>query len=143
MKTLKKILKWFFISLLSILVVFAIIVWTRQDLKFEAPYPDIHASKDSAVIAQGKYLFYGPAHCIDCHGNKKDHPEITSVYDLPPSGGHVFDLPIGVIRVANITSDDETGIAKLSDGEIARTLRYGVGSNGRAILDFMPFYNMS
>lgn len=43
----------------------------------------------------------------------------------------------------NITPDDETGIGKLPDSLIARSLRYGVERNGHAILDFMPFHNLS
>ena len=35
------------------------------------------------------------------------------------------------------------GIGKFSDKEIARTLRHGVGTDGRAVLDFMPFYDIS
>ncbi len=42
-----------------------------------------------------------------------------------------------------ITPDRETGIGKLTDGEIARTLRYGVSHDGRALLPFMPFANLS
>jgi len=37
----------------------------------------------------------------------------------------------------------ETGIGKFTDGELARTLRHAVGSDGRAIPDFMPFQNVS
>jgi mono/diheme cytochrome c family protein len=142
MKTFLKILKWFGITLLLIVLVISGYVWSQQSKKWEAPYPDIHASKDSAVIANGKYLFYGPAHCIDCHGNRTDHPGMA-LNDLPPSGGFEFKLPVGTMCVPNITGDNETGIGKLTDGEIARTLRYGVGSDHRAIVDFMPFYDMS
>src|SRR5205809_767928 len=106
------------------------VVAMRQNIKYDAPYPDVHASKDSAVIANVKYLFYGPAHCMDCHAHKNDYPDIADAEQIPPSGGMVFDLPVGKMLTPNITSDKETGIGKLSDGEIARTLRYGVGSDG-------------
>jgi mono/diheme cytochrome c family protein len=59
------------------------------------------------------------------------------------SGGHLFDLEVGKIYSKNINTDKETGIGNLTDGEIARTLRYGVGHDERAILDFMPFQNLS
>jgi len=36
-----------------------------------------------------------------------------------------------------------SGIGKLKDGEIARALRYGVRHDGKALLDFMPFYHLS
>ncbi len=143
MKIIKKILKWTGITVLTLLVILTIVIITRQNLTFDAPYPNIHASSDSAVIAKGKYLFYGPAHCMDCHANKPDYPQITEVEKIPPTGNFLFALPIGDIRTPNLTSDKETGIARLSDVEIARTLRYGVGSDGRAMLDFMPFHNTS
>ena len=41
------------------------------------------------------------------------------------------------------SSDKETGIGNLTDQEIARALRYGVRHDGQAILDFMPFYDLS
>jgi mono/diheme cytochrome c family protein len=37
----------------------------------------------------------------------------------------------------------ETGIGKLTDAEIARTMRHAVGSDGRCIMPFMPFAGMS
>ncbi len=52
------------VLLIAGLVVYVQVAWNK---KFEAPYPDIKASTDSAVIARGKYLAYGPAHCGTCH----------------------------------------------------------------------------
>lgn len=143
MKTLKKIAKWSSLTILVLVIVFSTVVAFLQNKKYDAPYPDVKASSDTSVIAQGKYLFYGPAHCMDCHSNKNDYPQITETELIPPTGNFRFELPVGVITTPNITSDMETGIGKLTDGEIARTLRYGVGSDGRAILDFMPFHNTS
>ena len=62
---------------------------------------------------------------------------------MPLSGGFAFVLPVGTVYSKNITPDKETGIGNLTDGEIARVLRYGVHSNGEAVFDFMPFHNMS
>ncbi len=143
MKTLKKILKWTGISLLIVILIFAGVVASKQNQKFDAPYPEIHASTDSSVIAKGKYLFYGPAHCMDCHSNRADYPGIEKITEIPPSGGMLFDLPIGPIYTPNISSHPVTGIGSLTDAQVARTLRYGVGSDGRALLDFMPFHDMS
>ena len=46
------------------LVIFIFIAWNKRH---DAPYPDIKATTDSAVIARGKYLAFGPAHCASCH----------------------------------------------------------------------------
>ena len=143
MKTLLRILKWIGITLIALVVIFAIIVASRQNLKFDAPYPDITASKDSAVIGRGKALVYGPAHCAHCHTTADQIEAVEKGAIIPLSGGHIFKLPIGTLYSRNLTPDIETGIGKLTDGEIARTLRYGTGSDGRAILDLMPFQHMS
>jgi mono/diheme cytochrome c family protein len=45
--------------------------------------------------------------------------------------------------VPNITPDSATGIGKLTDGQIARMIRYGVRHDGRAALPFMEFNNMN
>ena len=67
MKKMIKILKWFGIILLLIVVGFILFVQFNSDKKWDAPYPEIVASKDSTIIARGKYLVYGPAHCGTCH----------------------------------------------------------------------------
>jgi len=116
----------------------------RQNLKYDAPYPDIKASNDSAMIERGRHLVLGPAHCVDCHSPIKNVDSVLSLGQDPPlSGGYTFDLPFGKFFVRNITSDPLTGIGSMTDGEIARLLRYGVKKNGEAALPFMPFQNMS
>ncbi len=143
MKILVKILKWFLITIGIVVVVLTVVVSMRQNLKFDAPYPEIKISKDSVVIARGKYLVYGPAHCAVCHTTNAQMEAVDKGEILPLAGGHVFKIPIGELYSKNITPDMETGIGKLTDQEIARTLRYGVGSDGRALIDLMPFHNMA
>ena len=143
MKLLKKILKWTVITILSIVIIFTIIVFSLQNKKFDASFPNLHATNDSATIARGKYLAYGPAHCSGCHTPTEDHEKINMGEELPLKGGLNFDLPIGTLYSKNITPDDETGIGKLPDSVIARSLRYGVARDGRALFDFMPFHNLS
>jgi mono/diheme cytochrome c family protein len=143
MKKILRFFKWTAVVLGIVIVIFSITVASRQHLKFSAPYPDIKASTDSAVIARGEYLVYGPAHCVMCHVTNDKMELAEKGAKLPLSGGHLFDLEVGKIYSKNITPDKETGIGNLTDGEIARTLRYGVGHDERAMLDFMPFQNLS
>lgn len=141
---MKKFLKWAGMILLLLIVVLVVTVAMRQNIKYDAPYPEgIHASKDSAVLARGKYLVYGPAHCADCHGAPGTEELVNKGEEVALPGGKMFDLPIGKIYTRNITPDDETGIGKITDEQIARSLRYGVGVDGRALIDFMPFHNTS
>jgi mono/diheme cytochrome c family protein len=140
---IKKIFKWTGIILLTLIVAVTIVVASRQNLKYDAPYPDIKASTDTAVIARGKHLVFGPAHCINCHSTANVDSLIEADQPVPLSGGYLFDLPIAKIYSKNITPDKETGIGNYTDAEIARVLRYGVHPNGDPVYDFMPFHNMS
>jgi mono/diheme cytochrome c family protein len=63
--------------------------------------------------------------------------------EVPLSGGFDFIIPLGTLYTPNITSDPETGIGNLSDQVIAGALRYGIRHDGQAILDLMPFYDLS
>jgi len=140
---IKKILKWTGIILLVLVLAVTVVTASRQNLKYDAPYPDIKASADSNLIARGKELIYGPAHCIDCHSTTNNDSLIKLGLQVPLSGGVLFDLPVGKIYSKNITPDKETGIGDYTDSEIARVLRYGVHPNGDPVYDFMPFHNMS
>lgn len=143
MTLLLRFLKWTGMILLLIIAVVVLLVFMRHDRTFEAPYPDISASTDSAVIARGEYLVNGPAHCTGCHTSSANEEAYMRGEEVPMHGGYDFVLPFGHAYSRNITNHPEKGIGRLTDAEIARTLRYGVGSDGRAILDFMPFYLMS
>ena len=143
MKKFLKVLKWFAITLVSIIVLFIVYALIRPESKFDAPYPEITASNDSTLIARGKYLVYGPAHCAYCHAPASEFQRVEAGEIVTLSGGNIFVLPVGKIHVPNITSDETTGIGSFKDGELARTLRYGVKRNGHALLDFMPFYDIS
>lgn len=143
MRRFKKILKWTGIVLLILVVILAVTVMARQNLKYDAPFPHIVASADSTVIARGKQLIFGPAHCADCHSKANADSLIALGQDVPLTGGYLFDMPIAKIYTKNITPDSTTGIGRFTDGEIARALRYGVHPDGTAIFDFMPFHNTS
>lgn len=143
MKRFLKILKWTGIIILLLIAGVAATVWLRQDLRYEGPYPNVKSSKDSAMIARGKELVFGPAHCADCHSLQNADSLFALGQNADLSGGYHFALPIGDIYTKNITPDSATGIGKYTDQEIARGLRYGIAPNGKAYFDFMPFHNTS
>lgn len=143
MKTLVKILKWTGIILVVLLVGLYAFIQLTWDKKYEAPYPDIHASKDSALIARGRYLAFGPAHCGTCHVPMDKIEAVENGLQIPLSGGWEFAIDPGTFRAPNLTPDTATGIGRLTDGEIARTLRHMVGSDGRVIFPFMPFAELT
>ena len=58
------------------------------------------------------------------------------------SGAKKMETPFGDFYAPNLTPD-ASGIAQMSDAEIARVLRYGVKKNGEAVLPFMQGMNMN
>lgn len=142
MRRFKKILKWTGIIILLIVAGLYITVLALQNKKFDAPYPEVKASTDSAVIARGKELVFGPAHCANCHMAKGLEEDVLAGKEVPLAGGYLFDLPIGKLYAKNLTPDS-TGIGRMTDAEFARALRYGVSPEGKAYFDFMPFHNTS
>lgn len=135
-------MKWTGIVLLVIIIGLYIYIITHQHRTFSAPYPQVKAVADSAVIARGKHLVFGPAHCANCHASPEMADRVLKGEMVPLAGGYAFDIPIGKIYAKNLTPD-ATGIGTRSDAEIARALRYGVSSKGTALFDFMPFHNTS
>lgn len=140
---IKKIARWTGIVLLMLISALTVVTAMRQNLKYDAPYPNIKTTSDSAVIARGKHLAYSSAHCINCHSTANADSLIKLGLDVPLTGGVDFDLPLGHIYSRNITPDTSTGIGKYTDAELARALRYGVHPDGTVVFDFMQFHNMS
>ncbi|MDP2176171.1 MAG: cytochrome c [Bacteroidota bacterium] len=143
MKLTIKILKWTGL-LLSLLIIgvfaFVQLTWNK---KYDIALPNIQATTDSAVIARGKHLAFGPAHCISCHVPMNQVKDAENGKIMPLSGGWELSIPPGTFRAPNITPDMETGIGKMSDGEIARSLRYSVNKNNGCVFPFMPFQELS
>lgn len=144
LRKIRKTLKWVGLTLLFLIAGIAVTAAFRQHLKYEAPYPAIKASTDTAVIAKGRNIVLGAGHCVDCHSPVHNVDSVLALGQEPAlSGAHEFDLPFGKVFSRNITPDKETGIGRYTDGEIARVLRYSVKPNGEMVLPFMPFQDMS
>src|SRR5687768_9093468 len=113
MRILFKILKWLGILLLLIIVGLFITIKLRWNRKFDAPFPALTAVTDSAMIARGEYLIYGPAHCAVCHGTEESFEKLKTGERPALSGGFEFKVgPLGKVYSPNITSDKETGIGR-------------------------------
>lgn len=123
------------------LVAWVQFAWNRH---FDASYPAIRASTDPQIIARGRYLAFGPAHCAACHVSPSDESALKAGEEPPLAGGEQFPLgPLGTIWTPNITPDAATGIGRRTDGELARALRFNVHADGRAMLPFMEFQTLS
>ncbi len=129
--------------LLVVVVGGAVYVGARQNLSFDAPYPKVVATTDSAVVERGRYVVRVLAPCAACHGDPSQRAAYATGADVPLSGGFVFDIPPGKFYVRNLTPDPETGLGNVADSAIARALRYGVGHDGRALLPFMEMQGLA
>ena len=141
---LRKILIGVGTVLLVIIVGGGVFVASRQNLRFDnTPYPEVAASKDSAVIERGRYIVRDAAPCAACHGDPKQRAAFASGADVPLIGGFAFAIPPGEFYTRNLTADAETGLGNVSDKAIARALRFGVGHDGRALLPFMEMQGLA
>ncbi|HYR29869.1 MAG TPA: cytochrome C, partial [Thermoanaerobaculia bacterium] len=116
------------VAALALLLVAVVLV--RANRTFDAPYPSISASRDPKMIERGRYIAYGPAHCVNCHVPNSQNDDLRAGAKPPLIGGHVFKGPFGSITSPNLTPDRETGIGRYTDAELARVLRHGVLPDG-------------
>ena len=139
-----KILVWTVVVIVLVVVMIGGYVQLFWNKTFDAPYPEITASTDPAIIERGKYLAYGPSHCASCHVPMDKVVDVDKGLQIPLSGGWEETFPgFGTFRAPNITPDPETGIGKLTDAELARTIRHSVKSDGKLLGPFMEFQGMS
>ncbi len=98
----------------------------------DVPLPDIHAVDDPAVIARGRYVAHAISHCPHCHAPAAEitrHQTSRGAPDDLSGGSPISGGPFGDFYPANLTPD-ETGIAGLSDGQLARAVRQGILHDG-------------
>ncbi len=92
-------------------------------------------------LARGKYLLEGVLECKACHS-----PHDWSKHDAPTPAETEFSGQIipeaslpGRVVAPNLTPDMETGAGSWSDDALARAIREGVGHDGRALFNMMPY----
>ncbi len=116
------------VAVAGAVVLYSVITWDRA---VDAPRPPIHADRSPAAIARGAAIFHST--CEVCH---------RATGSERASGAPVTDAPafLGTFHAANLTADPTAGIGALSDEDIARQIRFGVGRDGHRRL--MPTYAM-
>lgn len=98
----------------------------------DQPLPSLQASTDPAVIAQGRELAYGSAHCSQCHSAIEREDTAANVDGVSLAGGIEFAMgPLGTTYAANLTSDKESGIGARTDAQLARAIQTGILHDGR------------
>jgi mono/diheme cytochrome c family protein len=140
----RRILKWTGLTLLLIIIGVSVSAMFRQHLTYNAPYPEIRASKDTAVIATGKQLVLFTKGCVYCHSPVNNIDSIFKLGQTPSlAGARRMDTPFGTFFSPNLTPDAKTGIGNMTDAALARMFRYGVKKNGEAVLPFMQGFNLN
>lgn len=98
-------------------------------------------------LKRGRYIF-DLGGCGGCHSQHDWNTHGAPVIPGTEAGGqwlNMADLP-GRVVAPNLTPDVETGIGGLTDDQVARAIREGIGPDGRALFPMMPyesFRNMS
>jgi mono/diheme cytochrome c family protein len=136
---------------LGVIAALVVALVSYVELRWDRRYddiagPDLRASTDPAVIARGKYLVRGPAHCSNCHVSTFDEfMRSDRGEELPLRGGLEFPmLPLGYLYPKNLTNDAETGIGRYPDRVVFRMMRNSVKPNGTATMSvLMPFHRMA
>ncbi|MDB4938877.1 MAG: hypothetical protein JWP87_5849 [Labilithrix sp.] len=103
----------------------------------------VTAPSTPEAIARGKYLVNNVAACIGCHSPvQEDKPGDPPVEGKIAAGRDFGDWGPEVpfrLRAPNLTPDKETGIGAMTDGEVLRAMREGIGRDGRALFPQMPY----
>lgn len=93
-----------------------------------------------ARLQRGEYLASSIG-CLYCHSphdwSKRDDPILPGMVGAGQQLPYT-DLP-GKIFAPNLTPDKQTGAGNWTDDMLARSIREGIGHDGRALFGIMPF----
>jgi mono/diheme cytochrome c family protein len=90
-------------------------------------------------LARGEYLVEHLMPCLHCHSEHDVHRAGVPIVHGKAAGGFVFDRTLGLpgeVQPPNLTP---SGIGTVTDGELMRAIREGIGHDGRALFPMMPY----
>jgi mono/diheme cytochrome c family protein len=92
-------------------------------------------------LERGRYLVRGVTPCLDCHSVQDWKTHGAPIIPGTEGAGEIMPLPDlpGRVVASNLTPDPETGAGKWTDDQLARSIREGIGHDGRALFPFMPY----
>jgi mono/diheme cytochrome c family protein len=95
-----------------------------------------------ARVARGEYLVRSVAGCLFCHSELDAATEGLPVKAGMAGAGRTMESDgMPWLTAPNLTPDRETGAGAWSDDALARSIREGVGHDGRALFPMMPYGN--
>lgn len=89
-------------------------------------------------LERGKYLASGCMYCHSQHDWSAPGGPITPGMEFAGEVEPYTDLP-GRIVAPNLTPDKETGAGTWTDDMLARSIREGIGHDGRTLFPLMPY----
>lgn len=92
-------------------------------------------------LERGRYIATALSGCVYCHSHHDWAAPGTPITPGSEGAGEVLpynDLP-GRIVAPNLTPDAETGAGNWTDDQLARSIREGIGHDGRALFPIMPY----
>jgi len=137
---MRRILKWIGILLLVLLgagiaAYVAMLYTVKQKLNtvYEIPHESIEFRSDTETIARGAYLYHIIGLCKECHGEDLS----GSVYE--------GDFLTGDFTTPNLTGGKGGLAADMTDDDLARAIRHGIGKDGKTLVGMLSnyFYNFS
>jgi hypothetical protein len=138
--------KWWALVLLGLAIIIAIAIsMTIGWRPFIGPKArPVTAKKFEATpqrLERGRYIATALSGCLYCHSRHDWAASGTPIVDGTVGSGEVLPyagLP-GRIVAPNLTPDPETGAGRWSDDELGRSIREGIGHDGRALFPIMPY----
>lgn len=130
-----------------ILIALSLLGWQSLFGPKTRPLTDREFDRTAARRERGQYLVETVAHCAYCHSELD-----WGAPGAPPRrgkemGGRTWALQgMPWLVSPNLTPDSETGAGKWTDDMLARSIREGIGHEGRTLFTTMPyqyFRNMS
>jgi len=94
-------------------------------------------------LERGHYIATALSGCVYCHSPHEWTAPGAPIVAGMEGAGEVepyADLP-GRIVAPNLTPDPETGAGTWTDDQLARSIREGIGHDGRALFPLMPYPN--
>lgn len=143
---IKKILLGLLAIILLAAVSFYFYVQSNWNIKYDLAGPALKTSTDSAIIARGRYLVKGPAHCVSCHvSTYEEMIQSDQGAEVPLKGGVLFPMgPLGIMSPPNLTPDPTTGIGRYTDAQLFRMMRHAIKPDSTSTMSLlMPFWNMA
>lgn len=92
-------------------------------------------------LERGRYIATALSGCIYCHSQHDWKAPGTPIVAGREGAGEILpyeDLP-GILVAPNLTPDPETGAGRWTDDQLARSIREGIGHDGRALFPIMPY----